>query len=318
VSVTLVVIYNHNYPENIEKVNNLYKNRFDFIRHLMPFYQGYSQDVIPVYENSFYFSGYVAQATRDLLKLDTNHFLFIADDLILNPSISSGNFRAVFNLKNLDSNFIPGFVEFHKVNQYWQRTREALEWSANKPGLEIASLLPSFNEAQAKFDKLGLNVNGVSKKSLMIPLRERLGMLARGFDPSRLTSYGNLAHPILWVLQIIQSTFVSKKMPYSLVGGYSDIFAVSKKTLPLFAHYCGLFSASDLFVEVAIPTAMALASDDVSTEATTSLKGKAYWGFETDDLAAFENSIDKLLADFPHSQMYVHPIKLSTWNAGAS
>lgn len=284
----------------------------------MPFYRGYSPDVIPVYENSFYFSGYVAQAARDPLKLDTNHFLFIADDLILNPAISSGNFRAVFDLKNLDSNFIPGFVEFHKVDQYWQRTREALEWSANPPGFEIALLLPSFDEAQAKFDKLGLSVKGASKKSLMISLGERLRMLARGFAPIRLTSYGNLAHPILWVLQKIESAFVSKEMPYPLVGGYSDIFVVSQKTLPLFAHYCGLFSASDLLVEVAIPTAMALASDDVSTEATTSLKGKAYWGIETDDLAAYDNSLDKLLADFPHSQMYVHPIKLSTWNAGAS
>ena len=316
--VALVVIYNHYFPENIEKINEIYKNRFDFIRHLVPFYQGNSKGVIATYENSNYFSGYVAQAARDLLELEVDHFLFIADDLILNPTISSQNFREVFHLKSLHSNFFPGFLEFSKLDKYWPRAKEALRWRTTQTGLEISSLLPSVHEASAKFDKLGLRASRVSKNSLTMTLRENLENLLCDFLPIKASSFRKLGHPVIWSLQKIQELFMSKKLHYPLVGGYSDIFAVSYKTLPSFAHYCGIFSSSRLFVEVAIPTAMVFASEEISTEDSTSLRGRAYWGSEVDELARFGESLDDLLTNFPTGQMYVHPVKLSRWKRGSS
>jgi hypothetical protein len=97
------------------------------------------------------------------------------------------------------------------------------------------------------------------------------------------------------------------------VGGYSDILLVSRETLPRFAQLSGIFAATDMFVEVAIPTAMVLASSGIATERDTTLKGRAYWGDEIRELAKFNKSMDELLKNFPTGQMYVHPVKLSQW-----
>ena len=52
-SVALVVIYNHRYDGNISIVEDLYRERFREIFHLVPFYDGDRPNVIPVYESSF-------------------------------------------------------------------------------------------------------------------------------------------------------------------------------------------------------------------------------------------------------------------------
>ena len=59
--IALVVIYNHRFDGNISIVEDLYRERFSNIFHLVPFYDGDRPDVIPVYENSFQFQGYIAQ-----------------------------------------------------------------------------------------------------------------------------------------------------------------------------------------------------------------------------------------------------------------
>lgn len=60
--VALLVVYNHRYDKNIARMRELYAKRFSHIYHIMPFYDGQKQDVIPVYESSYCFSGYLSQA----------------------------------------------------------------------------------------------------------------------------------------------------------------------------------------------------------------------------------------------------------------
>ena len=60
-AATLVIIYNHHYPKNIERLDLIYKDKFKSIFHLIPFYSGEKSNVIPVYGNSFYFQGYIAE-----------------------------------------------------------------------------------------------------------------------------------------------------------------------------------------------------------------------------------------------------------------
>ena len=47
--VCLLIIYNHRYDDNIEKLERIYKNRFSDIYHIVPFYNGTIENVIPVY-----------------------------------------------------------------------------------------------------------------------------------------------------------------------------------------------------------------------------------------------------------------------------
>ena len=104
--VALVIIYNHKYNKNIEILERIYKDRFSNIYHLVPFYNGDNPNVIPVYENSWYFQGYISQGFKSYFKEEYTHYFFVADDLILNPKINENNYAEHLKL-NSNTCFIP-------------------------------------------------------------------------------------------------------------------------------------------------------------------------------------------------------------------
>ena len=75
--ICLVIIYNHRYDQNIKILEQIYKGRFAAIYHLVPFYDGKKQNVIPVYESSYQFQGYVAQGMKYFYNNNYTHYLFI-------------------------------------------------------------------------------------------------------------------------------------------------------------------------------------------------------------------------------------------------
>lgn len=79
--IALVLIHNHRFDRNLPLLDAMYQSRFDRVWHLMPFYDGDRENVIPVYENSFQFQGYVAQGRRFLEEPGITHYFFAADDL---------------------------------------------------------------------------------------------------------------------------------------------------------------------------------------------------------------------------------------------
>jgi hypothetical protein len=52
---------------------------------------------------------------------------------------------------------------------------------------------------------------------------------------------------------------------------------VSEEAVRKFCHYCGVFAATKLFVEIGLPTALLLATSEIITEEDIELKGKALW-----------------------------------------
>lgn len=79
-------------------------------------------------------------------------------------------------------------------------------------------------------------------------------------------------------------------------------------------NYCGAFSATRLFVEMAIPTALVLSSDNIRLGKDIKLNPGAMW-IEDDFkiLEPYGHNLAKLLTDFPSDKLYLHPIKLSQW-----
>ncbi len=115
----------------------------------------------------------------------------------------------------------------------------------------------------------------------------------------------------------IKSKFTNIKysIPYSIVGSYSDVFFVSSDSIRQFCHYCGVFAATRLFVEVAIPTSLVLSAQEIVTENDLKLNGKALWTKEQfRELDKYEQSLQKLFEEFPPNYLYLHPVKLSKWN----
>jgi len=302
--IPLIIIYNHKFEKNIEILEKIYAPRFSKIFHLMPFYRGNRRNVIPVYEHSFCFQGYVAKAFKYFFDSEFSHYLFISDDLLLNPSITEKNIPQYLNIDSA-SNFIPELIELHKqpLDQFWSRIRLAYEYKPYKEGVEIADEIPSYNEAIEKLKYFGLSVKPL--KFAQIYQKPRL------FFQKKDAKY-ELRKLIKWLMSFPNHNRLNLKYP--LIRSYSDIFLISKDNIRDFCHYCGAFAASRLFVEFAIPTAIVLTAKKITTEKNLSLEGKILLtDLDYEVLDKFDKNLDKLMAEFPGEWLYVHPIKLSRW-----
>ncbi len=302
-TVALVIIYNHRFDRNIEIVEKIYKNRFNHIFHLVPFYDGNRPNVIPVYDSSYYFEGYIAQGFRSFYDSKFQHYLFIGDDLILNPLINQDNYQTHFHL-NKKSSFFPEFTSLHHASIHWTRLKEAFAYTPQPRGLEIMKEIPDWEKAVSLLQRNGLAIHP-----------SKYGSLART-KWDRMRSKIGCKNFLFWLKHSLKKLICyDYKLKYPLIGGYSDIFIVSSEDLPVFQHYCGAFAASGLFAELAIPTALALVSGQIVTYSDMQLQGRALWtksDFKV--LLPYQNNLNLLLDNFPENYLFLHPIKLSKWD----
>ncbi len=297
-NVALIILYNHRYDKNIPVLEHLYHSRFSHIYHLVPFYDGDKPNVIPVYGNSRRFQAYINQAYKALLPLKYEHYMFVADDLYLNPSINETNYLDIFKLKEGYS-FIPEFRELHKVQKWWPRTQEAYLFSLKVDGVELGNELPSYDEAIQLYKQNNIDFQPLLARHAFRRLSETRG--------------GKTFTRWLWS----KLRYFHKRrfnIEYPLVGAYSDIICIHKDCLPKFSHYCGIFDATELFVELAIPSALALSTDKIITEEKMDLKGRPLWTKkDLEELNKYHYDLDELNENFPAEILYYHPVKLSTW-----
>lgn len=308
--VALIIIYNHRFDKNIARLEELYKNRFTHIFHLMPFYDGDKENVIPVYEHSFYFQGYFAQAHK-VLKAGNkfDNFFFVADDVLLPSEVNENNYMDFFELKQGESftTYMRSFPEagndldlflLHKALYYDMEARPG-------SGLEIGKELPSYDEAMKSFAEKGFDEPYLYPKHIY-PYPKRTDF------PSHLIGSYFYNKRKSKVKELLKQEKV--KLPYPMVKGFADLLVIPSSDFDLFIRYCGLFAASRLFVEYAVPTAMIMACKTIKTEDDLDKKSILLWN---DDREKFEkqydNSLSKLYADYPEKTLYVHPVKFSKW-----
>jgi hypothetical protein len=167
--------------------------------------------------------------------------------------------------------------------------------------------LPSYEEAVKKFNHHGMDVLPLTKENI----------------------FGNQTPPNkkwleYWLFKQYHLRYKWKpykkkgkiELPYPVAGSYSDILIVTKESIYDFCRYCGIMAAVGLFVELAIPTALLLASKKIMQEKDILLKGKALWSAaEVEEVEkTFNKSLTSLMKGFPADQLYYHPVKLSKWN----
>lgn len=310
--VALVFIYNHRYDKNIAELESLYKDRFSHIYHLMPFYDGEKENVIPIYEHSFYFQGYIAQASRELKnKGNFDHFMFVGDDLLLHPSVNENNYEEFFNINKDESfiTFIRDLVETGNAGTDFFLMHKAQFFEIpSKPGsgLEISKELPNYNEAVALFQQKGFGEPYILPHHVYAyPKRSdfKKNIIGEFYYRKRKRE----------VKEIMSQEKI--KVNYPIVNGFSDLLIIPQNNFSKFSQYCGLFAAARLFVEYAIPTAMLMTCDKIKTEADLNRKSILLWN---DDRVKFEqkyhNSLDDLFANYPDEALYIHPVKFSKWS----
>lgn len=314
-NVALVILFNHNYEANIDKLQKLYQSRFSNIYFIMPFYRGDNTHVIPVYENSFYFQGYVGKALEKLSPKNFDHYMFVGDDLILHPGINENNYKDFFKLKE-NGGFMPDLFLLTDLEQtspnrpfapYWPGVVDALRFTIKQRGIEISKILPSYEEAKNKLQRHGFNFTPkLSWKFIVKPLT-KLPFTKADFEYKK--------RPIRNYQKNLPYMLFNRKIEYPLLGAYSDLCIVPNVAVNDMIAYCGTFAALNLFVEVALPTAFAFSVPEITTEANLTSRGLTLWNPTT--VSEFENKYKKdinyLFENFPADTLYVHPIKLSRW-----
>ena len=288
--IALMVVYNHRYDKNIPLIEKLYQGKFSFIYHIVPFYDGDKENVIPVYENSYFFGSYIAQAYTHLKGKGFTHYFVVADDMVINPRINEQNVLKFIGIGQ-DDCFIRDLKELQHDDHQWGHLDNAIKYKVVQDGVEVKNLLPSVEEAKARFGKYGISTGKMTWKAI------------------KPKAWGRMRTKMFF-----QALFASRKFSYPILRAYSDIFLVPETVMPKFCLYLGAFSATKLFVEAAIPTSLILISDNVKVISDTHLKSGDKWGKDIQRFGEqFDFSVDKLIQEYPEDVLFYHPIKLSKW-----
>ncbi|MCI8626008.1 MAG: hypothetical protein HFI40_06970 [Lachnospiraceae bacterium] len=297
--ICLVIIFNHRYDQNIDILEKIYKGRFEAIYYLVPFYDGKKENVIPVYESSFQFQGYVAQGWKEFYRETYSHYLFIGDDLILNPSINQENFFEYFKMKP-ESSYCPSCVPLgrYKGWGYEGRMYNAYFSFSQYTGTNYQEEILSSKKAFQKVYEYGYSEEDfyLTKNQLFHCNLSKMEIL-----------YFILKHPGHTIKLL-------KRIPlsYPVFGGYSDIFLLHKQDIKVVSKMFGVFAAIRLFVEMAIPTAMRLQCKELQIGGS---KSKVIWELKEKEKLEQEYllNLNLLFRDWPKEINYIHPVKLSKW-----
>lgn len=298
--IALLVVYNHRYDKNIERIEQLYQGKFSHIYHLMPFYDGDKENVIPVYASSYYFQSYIAQAYQHLKKDGYTHYFAVADDMIINPAITEMNLFSFTGIHE-DQCFITNLRNVLNKKDFWNYMFEAYQYNPFPKGIEIRNILPPYNVAKETLEKQGFTLGDTNaftmvKSVFFFAKRKRLR--------------------IMW--KAIKAVFKSKKIKYPLIAGWSDIVLITDSVMPQFCTYCGAFGATNLFVEMGLPTALALCTDQITTGNQLSLNYiRLIYQLPKNEQQSFYDkynyNLSKLIEEYPKDYFFIHPIKLSQW-----
>lgn len=299
--IALLILYNHRYDKNIPKIEELYRNKFSHLFHLIPFYDGDKENVIPVYESSHQYQSYISQAYQRIKHLGFTHYFVVADDMILNPAITEYN---LFDFTGIpqDSCYITNMREIcNSPTSYWRYMYEAYDYNPHRRGVEITNVLPPIQEAEERLRARGFSPQDLSLKNSIKAFLYFLRNKHKRMLPKAL-------HHIL----------KSRKLNYPLIAGWCDILILTEDVMPQFCTFCGAFAATELFVEIAVATALALCDKPICVGKDLTLnyirllsqlpkkeKNKFY--------SEYNWSLDKLLSEYPKDTFFIHPIKLSKW-----
>ncbi len=316
-NICFVLFFNHHYDENLKKLDSIYQNKFSYIRYLMPFYSGLRKDVIPVYDSSEVFQGFFAQALPHIYDDRFTHYIFLADDLLLNPNINETNILDALGLDD-DTAYIKGLESLADAHfQFWAHAVKGInvftDFCYKNSFCHYQKELPSYEEAITRFERHGICNCTLTEKNFLMP--EDAAAAKETLAEYRF--HEQLCNRVLFAS--LQNTVKVQKeipMPYPLAKGYSDLVIIPTTVVREFCRLCGVFAAMRLFAEIAIPTALLLSCKKYRNESHAGIKGCELWDYATRQglVGQFQGRLDLLLDSLSNTnQLYLHPVKLTEW-----
>ena len=294
-SVCLVIIENHRYEKNIDKLLKIYRDRFSTIRFLVPFYKGKNETVIPVYDSSYFFNGFIAQAGIQLARIECDHYVFIADDLVLNPEINENNIEQYFNLNKGEALLSRPCADLVKSTLPFRSYLNVFDsFRYEDCGVHYECELPSKEDALSKMTKYGLGDMNIQRSIF------------------RNNAWRKENTVYFWrrLKNAIKIIAGRAKLPYPIVVGFSDFYIIPSCNFEEFYSLCGVFAAMNLQVEMATPTATILSCENVIfLENNNDIQHAR----ENIYIQKYMSDYNKLIQDWPADRNYLNPIKLSKW-----
>jgi hypothetical protein len=314
-TLSLNLVYNHRHEANIDRLTNIYRSRFSHVNHLVPFARSKASNVIRVWENGVNFSSHIAQAHDRVATDKVSHYVFAADDLLLNPTINESNLLDVCGIADNEA-YTKNMATLGDAYYLWTYLFRVVSL-LRRPCFSYINELPDISTALDRYGRLGIKSSRTNLRGL-IHWNGKLSL-----------TFKDVLHYPQFVVEATRATLF-REPRYPLLFGYADFFIVPAQEFEAFAHFCGVFGALNLFAEVAVPTALALACSIVRTEYLPGevfagckpheenpdklWRGKEWWGSEISKFESqYELSLNRLEDEFPDFCIYMHPVKLSKW-----
>ena len=294
--ICLSIVFNHQFEKNIPKLNELYEERFSFIRYLSPFSTGETKNVISIYETSIHFQGYFSQAYQHLPK-NCDYYVFCADDLILNPSINENNLVEFLNCEK--SAYIKYLNPIWTHSFSWHKFEDCNDFPPKNCLVPYEQFLPYRKELLKTYAKHGFTYKNIGFHNLT-------GIVNKEIRIKNIYS---------GIKYLIRNKF-NRYVHYPLVEGYSDFIVIPKKYLKSFCHYCGIFAAMNTWVDAGVATSLILSNPSIKQEKDTNYYGTEIWDDDklASKLSETNNRIKEIEDIFEDHELYIHPIKLSKFN----
>lgn len=293
--ICICVIMNHPFPDQLPLLRRIYAGRFTTVRFLIPFEQMPDEDVITVYRGSYCHAGYINDARRELAALDCDFYVVLHDDVLLNPKITEDNFTTVFPL-GADEGFISAVgglsydvgvwtwyfgmlpkllhpksqlfgsgIERHTLARYLP-SPEMLEQKIRAAGITPATraridpgYMPDVDASPTRVLFEGLSGHLRFDDAEQDAMDERTRAMTHDLFRAML-DFEEMYRP-----DAVDREASSIRLPLPLVtSAYAtDFYILPKSGLATFAHYIGVASAANLFVEVMAPTMLFAACERV-------------------------------------------------------
>lgn len=309
--ICAVFLFNHRYEKNVPVLERIYAERFSHRHYIMPFSRVAAPNISSVFEAGRNFSGHLAQASRDFIRPEFTHYVVIADDLLLNPALNEGNLLGRLGLEP-DQGYIKDLTAADALRMTWPWASEAaLAYRRGRASIDVAALLPDPRAARAKLEAMGIRFPQPGPGGPLALWRwyQAVGRRARASFLMGLAMRG-------------------QPSDYPFVSGYSDFLVIPAAAMEEFVRIAGTLAALNIFAEIAVPTALALACASIRTElplnthfashpeatgGAGALRGVEVWDRAgMDRLGSWiDGALPDMLDAFPPNWLYLHPVKLS-------
>ncbi len=202
-----------------------------------------------------------------------------------------------------------------KLNKQWPHSRSAYNFSLAVSGLHWPAQLVNHIEAMQRFKEHNLLIDHIDIKKAV--RRHKKGIKA----DRKAINKTMMIRAILEYWLRGKDTYRPYKLTYSLAFAYNDIFIMPHNSMNRFVTHCGIFAAYKLWVEIAIPTAIVLAADNILQ--ATNLKYRMISHYtvpynEADTLPIdfpiedkHLNCLESIVKHWPDNYAYIHRLKLS-------